>query len=647
MPSKTQNIIDTFFCKGGPLSKKFPSYEERFSQIEMARRVKEALEGGYQVMIEAGTGTGKTFAYLIPALLSGKKIVLSTGTKHLQDQIYFKDLPILKEIMPKAFSAVLMKGKENYLCKYRYADFAVNPLLLNQDEMPYIDKITGWADQTERGDRAEIAGLPEGSAIWKEISVTGNQCHGKNCSYYDACFMTRMKREMEEAQLIIVNHHLFFADLALKENSYGQVLPEYDAVIFDEAHLIEEIASDYFGKALARFHFLEFIADAKRELKALKSKETQIWENLDQLYKRSEAFFTLFVESRSHENRFRLNPFQPGSPAGERAASFLNTLQWLNASFSTLPEKTEGCYKIADRAAQLKTDGEFFLKQKDPSFIYWGEFRTGEGGMHLVLHATPLQVSDYLQQSLFNQTGAMIFTSATLTVDNRFEYVKKRTGMAPQEEYQFHSPFDYASNGLIYLPPPLPDPSTDFFLKAAAEEIVQILKLTSGRAFILCTSHKNKDYFYGYCRDKVRFLLLKQGEGPKMELLQTFKKEVSSVLFATQSFWQGVDVQGEALSCVIIDKLPFVSPSDPVAEAKMNELKKQNLNSFLEYQVPSAIILLKQGLGRLIRSSEDRGLLSILDPRIRQKSYGKQFLASLPPCRVTSNRQDIKEFFSS
>lgn len=649
LSASAESQIDYYFRKSGPLARQFPNYEERTPQIEMAKRIMEALIRDEKIMIEAGTGTGKTFAYLIPALLSGKKVVLSTGTKTLQDQIFFKDLPFLQGILPRPIKAVLMKGKENYLCRYRFAGFSLNPLLFNREETSYMDQILSWAKETSKGDRGELTGLPEHIPVWKEMSVSGNQCHGKSCSYYDDCFITRLKKDMEEANLIIVNHHLFFADLALKENSFGQVLSDYDIVIFDEAHLIEEIASSYFGKHLSPYDLIELIADAKRELKALQCKDKLIWENIDHLFKRSDEFFTLFGQSRD-EKRFRLPKLLPS--ALQLSAGILNSLQWIGAAFQNLPEKTEGCYKISDRAIQLKADAEFFLTQESPAFVYWGEFRLSDGEerspiSQMTLHATPLEIAPRLQETLFEKKGGMVFTSATLTVENRFDHMKRKIGVVADREFQFHSPFDYPSRGLIYLPKALPDPTTDQFVEAAAKEIVEILRMTLGRAFVLCTSHKNKEYFYNYCRDKVDYLLLKQGDGQKMELLKTFKKEVSSVLFATQSFWQGVDVQGEALSCVIIDRLPFASPSDPIVEAKIRDLERRELNPFQEYQIPSAIILLKQGLGRLIRSAEDRGVFSVLDPRLRTKSYGRRFLASLPPCRVTSNRREIQTFFNS
>lgn len=646
----TEKQIEKVFEKSGPLSKQFDHYEQRRSQIEMAKRVMEALTRDNKIMIEAGTGTGKTFAYLIPALLSGKKVVLSTGTKNLQDQIFFKDLTVLRSLFPIPIKAVLMKGKENYLCQYRFANFSLNPLIFEREELDYINQINKWAKETSKGDKAELVGLPENISIWKEISISGNQCHGKMCTFYNDCYLTQLKKEMEEAHLIVVNHHLFFADLALKESSYGQILSDYDVVIFDEAHLIEEIASGYFGKHLSPFDLIELVNDARKELKTLQIKDKLVWENIEHLFTRTDEFFNLFKQTNS-ERRFRLPSFTENRYKTDTEATFLNSLKWLESSFLNLPQKTEGSFKISDRAIQVRGDAEFFLKQENPDYIYWGESRTSDPGEQnlfpkLILHATPLEIASRLQESLFGQKRGMIFTSATLTVENRFEYIKDKIGLSSDGDFQFQSPFDFFSRGLIYLPVGLPDPTTEQFAEAAAKEIVQILKLTRGRAFILCTSHKNKEYFYDYCRDKIDYLLLKQGEGQKRELLDIFKKEISSVLFATQSFWQGVDVQGESLSCVIIDKLPFASPSDPIVEARIHDLKKKNLNPFDKYQVPSAIILLKQGLGRLIRSSEDRGVLSILDPRLKTKAYGKRFLSSLPSCPVTTDRNVIQKFFS-
>ncbi|MFI5303585.1 MAG: ATP-dependent DNA helicase, partial [Nitrospiria bacterium] len=343
----------------------------------MAKKVIKALTQNKKIMIEAGTGTGKTFAYLVPALLSGKKVVLSTGTKNLQDQIFLKDLAVLRGIFPNPINAVLMKGKENYLCKSRFAGFSFNPVLTKSEETPYIDQIMNWAKETSTGDKAELLGLPENIAVWKEISVSGNQCLGKSCSQYDSCFLFQIKKDMEEAQLIIVNHHLFFADLALKETSFGQILSEYEAVIFDEAHLIEEIASGYFGKHLSPYEIYELVADARRELKILQNKERDAWENLDHLLDHSEAFFKCFVQAPD-ERRFKLPLFSEYHSNFKRATPILNSLQWLSSAFQNLADKTEGSFKISERATQLKEDAEFFLKQESSSFIYWGESRSSE-----------------------------------------------------------------------------------------------------------------------------------------------------------------------------------------------------------------------------------------------------------------------------
>jgi ATP-dependent DNA helicase DinG len=649
-PVSSEDKMDLFFGKGALLSGQFPHYEERTSQIEMAKRVMAAMRRDEKIMIEAGTGTGKTFAYLVPALLSGKKVVLSTGTKNLQDQIYFKDLPVLRKIFPHPIKAVLMKGKENYLCQYRFASFSLNQHLFSGDDSAYLKQISDWAKETSQGDRAELSGLPEKFPAWKEMSVTGNQCHGKSCSFYEGCFITRMKKEMEDSRLIVVNHHLFFADLALRENSFGQILSDYDLVIFDEAHLIEEIASSYFGKHLSPYDFFEVAADARRELKTLQINDKLQWENLDHLLKRADQFFDLFLHQIG-DKRFKLSPVSEKNPRYQDAVSFLNSLQWIGAAFQKLSQKSEASHKISDRVFQLKKEAEHFLMQENPDEIYWGEIRNVESGdrnssPQIVLHATPIEIASKLRENLFGLKAGMIFTSATLTVENSFEHMKNKIGVSPDHEVQFDSPFDFSSRGLIYLPSGMPDPSSEKFAGSAAEEILQILRMTSGRAFILCTSHKNKEFYYDYCKGKLDYPLLKQGEEQKRELLNTFRKEISSVLFATQSFWQGVDVQGEALSCVIIDKLPFASPSDPIVEARIRNLEIKKRNPFQEYQIPAAIILLKQGLGRLIRSAEDRGLLSILDPRLRTKSYGKRFLSSLPPCRVTTERSEILRFFN-
>jgi len=608
--------------------------------MEMARLVLEALEREERVLVEAGTGIGKTFAYLIPAILTGKKVVLSTGTRQLQDQIFHKDLPALSALFPPGFQAVLMKGRENYLCLSRFREFRANPTFFRREEIPLLDRIAAWAEKTERGDRAELEGFPDETPLWKEISATAAQCPGKSCESYDNCFITRMKRQMEESRLIIVNHHLYFADLALRESYFGEVLPEHDAVIFDEAHLIEDVASEYFGITFAAFQIMELAGDARRELKAINLRDQSVWENLDKLVRRGEDFLNVFVPSGLSEKRFRTPPPDSLARSVGRIQPFLNILSWMESSFLTLPEKTEGCTRISERALKLKLVCENLIRQEDEDQVYWGELTPS-----VQLRTTPVSVSKILSSAIFSTRKAMVFTSATLTVEGRFDYLKKRTGIVAEKEVQLLSPFDYASNCLVYLPLSIPEPSSEKFPLAAAEEIVRILEQTSGRAFVLCTSHKNKDFFQQYCRERLSYLCLKQGDGSRMELLKRFREEVSSVLFATQGFWQGIDVQGEALSCVILDKLPFSSPSDPVMEARIRALKREQRDPFLEYQLPSAVTMMKQGLGRLIRSERDRGVLSILDARLRTKGYGKIFMASLPACRVTSDLEDVGNFF--
>ena len=639
-----------FFEKGGPLSRRYPEYEERAPQIAMARQVLSALLFKQKALIEAGTGTGKTFAYLVPALMSGRKIIVSTGTKGLQDQIFYKDLPLLRDLFPDPFKAVLIKGKENYLCRQRFSGWDTASLLPEPENSSLREEIARWGRQTLSGDKTELEGLPEDFSLWKEISVNGQQCLGKGCSFYDTCFITRNRKEMEAADLILVNHHLFFADLALKEYTFGQILSDCDAVIFDEAHLVEEVASGYFGRELSLFDFIELASDAKRELRNLQIGDNTDWERLDRLAGCAQDYFNLF--KMPGERRFRLEQPSAADFPIRQAAPLLHLLSGIRSRFLSLSSKGDGAFRIAERADHLGKEAASFLEREESSEIFWGEMRTGiadnSGAIpFLQLHATPLDVAPRLREALFQQDRGMVLTSATLTVNGRFDHFRQRIGLPIASESIFESTYDYPEKGLIYLPAGLPDPASESFTAAAANEILEIIRATSGRALVLSTSHRSKDFYYDYCTGKVDFLLLKQGHASKKELLETFRGNVTSVLFATQGFWQGVDVQGESLSCVIIDKIPFASPADPVVEARMLDLKKKRINPFEAYQVPSAIILLKQGMGRLIRSAEDRGILSVLDPRIRTRPYGKLFLDSLPPCRVTSRRSDIGTFFGS
>lgn len=637
--------LKKIFSPGGLLAQKLSAYEHRPEQQEMAEAVERALKEEHFLIVEAGTGTGKTLAYLIPAIQSGQRIVISTGTKTLQEQLFFKDIPFLQKEFGWEFKAAFMKGRSNYLCYRRYKLFEAQPLLKIFEEISYYPLIKKWISKTKTGDRAELTDLPEDLDLWKEICSTSETCLGQKCASYDHCFITRMRQEAAAADIIIVNHHLFFADLALRQKGYGEVLPRYEAIIFDEAHQLEEVATQYFGKMVSNYRLEELARDLRRELALRRRADAKLIKLAEELLENQEKFFSLF---RTSETKYRLHEKHFYREVKERAQKVLTNLSSISAHLEGMKEVPEGLRAISRRAQDLQTELWGICAQTEDRLVYWCEIR----GRGVFLHASPVEVSSEMKDYLYAQVRTIIFTSATLSAQGHFNFFKKRLGLSDLEnnkveELILASSFDMARQALLYLPKTLPDPNDPNFVNRAAEEIYEILRQTKGRAFVLFTSIKNMEETYRLLRPRLPFTCFLQGERPKSVLIQEFKEDLHSVLFATASFWEGVDVRGEALSCVIIDRLPFSWPNDPIMEVRLEKIAAAGKSPFWEYQVPWAIILLKQGLGRLVRTRQDRGLLAILDPRLWTKNYGRAFIKSLPPCPFTHEQKDIGEFFSA
>lgn len=636
--------VEEIFSPRGLLAQKLDAYEYRPEQKQMAEAVERAIKEEHFLIVEAGTGTGKTLAYLIPAIQSGKRIVISTGTKTLQEQLFFKDIPFIQQRLGLAFKAAFMKGRGNYLCQRRYKLFNAQPMFRALEEISYLPIIKNWVSRTKTGDRAELTELPEDVEIWKEICSTSETCLGQKCANYEYCFVTKMRQEAAAADIIIVNHHLFFADLALRQKGYGEVLPRYEAVIFDEAHQLEEVATQYFGIMVSNYRLEELARDVRREVMASGGKDTELLKLGEDLLEKQEKFFTCF---RSAETKYRLTEKHFRGEVREKAQKILTTLAILHAHIEGMKEASEGLKAISRRAADLQGEIEGICAQEDERLVYWCEIR----GRGVFLHASPIEIAGEMKEYFFPRVRTAVFTSATLSARGNFNFFKTRVGLTELEkdkleELMLASSFDMSRQALLYLPRGLPDPKEADFVSQAAEEIYEILMQTKGRAFVLFTSIKNMEETYRLLRPRLPFTCFLQGERPKSALIQDFKEDVHSVLFATASFWEGVDVKGEALSCVIIDRLPFSWPNDPIMEARLERIASSGKSPFWEYQVPSAIILLKQGLGRLVRTRQDRGLLAILDPRLWTKNYGRAFLESLPPCPLAQERRDIAIFFS-
>lgn len=616
--------VHTIFTKDGLLAKTLPYYEHRQEQVDMSKAVADAFRHQRHLIVEAGTGVGKTLAYLIPALFSGVKTIISTGTKNLQEQLFFKDIPYLKKHVSADFQAVYMKGRNNYLCLKRLNLFRQQALFHDTDEVKMFERIQAWAKKTTLGDRMELTTMPDNCSAWREVCCTRETCTGGACEFYASCFLFKMKKEADEADLVIVNHHLFFADLAIKGSGLGEVLPEYEAVIFDEAHLLESIATSYFSVSVNSYQAEELQQNALQELGNAKIKDEAIPKTLQALVKTSQQFFRAF--EKKELGRYRLHDEMIDKRVYAIAPDLANQLLMLSSQLRGLKSSTDEIKFLANRADEIKSGLELVMNRGEPGFVYWCEMQ----GPGVFLHASPIDIAEDMRRNIFRQIPRIVLTSATLSSGNSFNFVKHRIGLDNPVELIVDSPFDYERQAVLYLPQYMPEPSSKEFTAFVAQEVEKVLEKSQGRAFVLFTSYKNMDDVHERLKRKLPYTVLKQGEKSRSALLEQFKKDVHSVLFATSSFWQGVDVQGESLSCVIIDKLPFAAPNEPIVEARIEDLRQRGEDPFTTYQVPSAVITLKQGLGRLIRSKRDTGILCLLDNRILTKQYGKIFLESLP-----------------
>ena len=652
--------ISVMFADTGPLAQALAGFEPRDGQRQMAAAVSGVIERGGTLLAEAGTGTGKTLAYLSPAILSRQRALISTGTKNLQEQIFFKDLPTLRDALGVPFTATLMKGRSNYLCLHRFQTFEVatsDGLFEQPERAVFLPVIQEWARTTTTGDRAELRDLPEDLPIWKEISAEADTCLGTECPRYGDCYVTLMRQRAAESDVVIVNHHLLCADASVRTSAFGEVIPACATLVVDEAHQIEDVATQYFGVAVSSSRADDLVRDGERML-ATSSFEPSQAEDLARALTRvstfSHGFFTGLSLARSAnptDTRARYTADTLGELA-EDGVALMRALDRLEATLALIQrpssnepgaivDENETLATIQRRAGELRNDLRFLLRADDADFVYYIESR----GRGFFLRASPIDVSRIVREALFDRYRTVVLTSATLAVDGSFAYVKGRLGLRDADEIRVPSEFDFRRQALLYLPRQMPPPKSPSFAEAVAREAIALVKHSQGRAFVLFTSYKVLHAVRPFIEMALPYPVLVQGSAPRSALLDDFRSAGNAVLLATSSFWQGVDVVGDALSCVVIDKLPFASPGDPVTAARIDAITARGGDAFADYQVPLAILALQQGLGRLIRHRGDRGVLAILDPRLRTMGYGRRFLASLPPAPVTYDLSAVGQFF--
>ena len=657
----------------------------------MAKAIEQAFSDRRHLIVEAGTGTGKTLAYLLPAMRRAReekqRIIISTGTKNLQEQLYFKDIPFLESILGP-LRVCYMKGRANYLCKQKLYALRDNPILSGLDDISQFHAILQWERTTATGDRAEVNALPESSALWHKVDARSEVCLGQTCPNWEQCYITTMRRKALESDIVIVNHHLFFADLSIKQQAAGApdagILPEAAAVIFDEAHELEDVASQYFGIALSNARFDELARDTESMLRAKQASSSAVESATATLRERSKLFFGSLPVGPSHLGRLEFIDRADFLEArGDAYLGATNALQRLEGELERLREVEEAS-GLRKRATDIRQHMKFLLESEDRNTVFWIERRAtsnlrnaarsqprssvieidmvaarAESGASATpvmqafsthLQATPIDVSTLLAETLFANYSTVVLTSATLAVADAqgqasFDHLKKRLGIPFPKELIVPSHFNYSTQALLYLPPNMPDPRHSDFIPQATERIRRMLEITHGRAFCLFTSYAQMRELHDRLLSEVPFPLMMQGSAPRHVLLQQFRDTPNAVLFGTSSFWQGIDVQGEQLSCVIVDKLPFAVPTDPIMKARTEAIAAAGGNAFNDLQVPQAVIALKQGFGRLIRSLTDRGVLMLLDPRVRTTRYGKVFLESLPPYQRTDDMREVERFF--
>jgi ATP-dependent DNA helicase DinG len=641
--------IDRLFSAGGPLAPAVGSFSPRRSQTEMAKAIAQAIADQKTLIAEAGTGTGKTFAYLVPALLWGGKTIVSTGTKNLQDQLFLRDIPTVRAALRAPVSVALLKGRSNYVCHYHLERTMQNGRMTSRDDVGYLREISRFIKMTHSGDKAELSKVPENASIWNLVTSTRDTCMGAECQYYQDCFVMKARREAQQADVVVVNHHLFFADVALKDTGVAELLPSANTIIFDEAHQLPDTATLFFGQTVSTSQILELCRDVLAEGLA-HARGGPDWAKVVMVVEKAARDLRLtFPQDIMRMSLAQITPSSDFFPAlatvKEQLQAMIGVLEEQAARAETIEQCRVRAVELAQALDGWKADGKGKLVEGDEAVLWVEAFSSS-----LQLHKTPLSIAPIFNNQREGTPRSWIFTSATLAVKNDFKHFSNQMGLTGEPAKTWPSPFDYEQQGLLYVPTGLPDPNAMGYTDAVVDCALPVIEAAGGRTFFLCTTIRAVKHVAERLRKEfadrgLEFPLFVQGERGRTELLDSFRNAGNAVLVGSQSFWEGVDVRGDALSLVIIDKLPFAPPDDPVLAARIDVMEKQGMNGFMHHTLPETIINLKQGAGRLIRDETDRGVLMICDPRLITKSYGKRVWQSLPPFKRTRVQADVLAFF--
>ena len=642
MTAHQNSTTDDFFSVNGPLNDCLEDYQLRTEQVEMAKSIIGTIEDKSSLVVEAGTGVGKTFAYLYPALLKGGKVVISTATKNLQDQLFFNDIPKIREALKISVKVNILKGRGNYICKLRMENTIQEGMFFNKEDAQHLQLIKAFSDNTDSGEVSEISEIPETSTIWPMVTSTKENCLGQDCEFYKECFLVKARKEALESEVLIVNHHLFFADFVLKDEELSEILPKANTIIFDEAHQIPLVASFFLGQSISSSQISNLIQDCQQGLK----KYPDTIKVLDALSKDfQEIVFELKKIVSPFPARLNINNLKNYENFEKTYNSLIEKLELLGITLSKHSEENAELQKLFERSTELNIKFSSWLKKDNQNNIYWLEVfaRTVQ------FNETPISISEQFNKFQEKSDSAWIFTSATLSINGSFDHFVKLLGLEKAITQYLQSPFNYSENAFLYVPKEIPDSKDELFNLVLVKKALPLIKASKGRAFVLATSLKSMEEIGALLKDELKknvinYPVITQGEGPKSDLLQQFKKHGNAILIGSLSFWEGIDVRGPTLSLVIIDKLPFQSPGDPVFESKIKLLSEEGINAFMSMQLPEAIIRLKQGVGRLIRDDYDKGVMVICDKRIIEKSYGIKIWKSLPPFKRTRNESAVVNF---